>query len=248
MPDDPVLALHLDGFEGPMDLLLELARAQKVDLARISILALVEQYLAIVESARVRLDLAADWVVMAAWLTWLKSRLLLPAGSDAADEGDEAAEVLAGRLEALQAVRDLAIWLGGRTQLGVDAFARGMPEVLVAVERSGVSADLGGLMRAYAAARRRATAQMPYQPRRGPLCSIQDALERLGRMLGLSAAGARARQWMSLEALWPTMAGLVERRAAVASVLLAGLELARLGQVDLRQEASFGPILVRAAG
>ncbi len=232
-----------------MDLLLDLARAQKVDLARISILALVEQYLAIVESARVRLDLAADWLVMAAWLTWLKSRLLLPAGSDAADEGEEAAELLAGRLEALESVRNLAIWLSGRAQLGMDAFARGVPEVMVAVDRSGLSADLGGLMRAYAAARRRATAQTPYQPRRGPLFSIQEALERLGRMLGLSAAGVRARHWMSLEVFWPTMAaGLVERRAAMASVLLAGLELARLGQIDLRQEASFGPILVRAAG
>lgn len=249
MPDDPVLDLHLDGFDGPMDLLLELARAQKVDLARISILALVEQYLAIVESAQVRLDLAADWLVMAAWLTWLKSRLLLPAGTEAADEGEDAAEVLAGRLEALQSVRNLAIWLGGRTELGIDAFARGLPEVLVAIDRSGLSADLSGLMRAYAGARRRATAQVPYQPRRGPLFSMQDALERLGRMLGLSASGVQSRQWTSLEMFWPTVAaGLVERRAAVASMLLAGLELARMGQIDLRQEANFGPILVRAAG
>ena len=241
MPDDPVLELHLDGFDGPMDLLLDLARAQKVDLARISILALVEQYLAIVESARVRLDLAADWLVMAAWLTWLKSRLLLPAGSDAAEEGEEAAEVLAGRLESLQSVRDLAIWLGGRTQLGVDAFARGVPEVLVAIDRSGLSADLNGLLRAYAAARRRATAQVAYQPRRGPLYSMQDALERLGRMLGQS------RHWTALEMFLPALpAGVVERRAAVASTLLAGLELARTGQLDLRQEASFGPIMVRA--
>ena len=243
MPDDPVLELHLDGFDGPMDLLLDLARAQKVDLARISILALVEQYLAIVESARVRLDLAADWLVMAAWLTWLKSRLLLPAGSDAAEEGEEAAEVLAGRLESLQSVRNLAIWLGGRTQLGVDAFARGVPEVLVAIDRSGLSADLNGLLRAYAGARRRATAQVAYQPRRGPLYSMQDALERLGRMLGQS------RHWTALEMFLPALpAGVVERRAAVASTLLAGLELARTGQLDLRQEASFGPIMVRAAG
>ena len=243
MPDDPVLELHLDGFDGPMDLLLDLARAQKVDLARISILALVEQYLAIVESARVRLDLAADWLVMAAWLTWLKSRLLLPAGSDAAEEGEEAAEVLAGRLESLQSVRNLAIWLGGRTQLGVDAFARGVPEVLVAIDRSGLSADLNGLLRAYAGARRRATAQVAYQPRRGPLYSMQDALERLGRMLGQS------RHWTALELFLPALpSGVVERRAAVASTLLAGLELARIGQIDLRQEASFGPIMVRATG
>ncbi len=100
------LLLHLDGFEGPLDLLLELARAQKVDLARISILSLVEQYLAVIEGARrVRLELAADWLVMAAWLTWLKSRLLLPAGSGAAEEGEAAAEVLAARLRDLQAIR-----------------------------------------------------------------------------------------------------------------------------------------------
>ena len=243
MPDDPVLELHLDGFDGPMDLLLDLARAQKVDLARISILALVEQYLAIVESARVRLDLAADWLVMAAWLTWLKSRLLLPPGSEAADEGEEAAEVLAERLEALESVRNLAIWLNGRTQLGIDAFARGVPEVLVAIDRSGLSADLNGLLRAYAGARRRATARVAYQPRRGPLYSMQDALERLGRMLGQS------RHWTALEMFMPVLqSGTVERRAAVASTLLAGLELARTGQIDLRQEASFGPIMVRASG
>ena len=248
MPDDPVLDLHLDGFDGPMDLLLDLARTQKVDLSRISILALVEQYLALVERARVRLDLAADWLVMAAWLTWLKSRLLLPAGTDAAEEGEDAAEMLAGRLEALHSVRNLATWLGGRTQLGIDVFGRGVPEVLVEIDRSGLSADMGGLLRAYAGARRRARAQAPYQPQRGPLFSMQDALERLGRMLGL-AAGGPSRHWTALERFWPPMvAGSVERRAAVASILLAGLELARMGQIDLRQEASFGPILVRAAG
>ncbi|MDP9095305.1 MAG: segregation/condensation protein A [Pseudomonadota bacterium] len=253
MPEDPVLELHLDGFDGPMDLLLDLARAQKVDLARISILALVEQYLTIVESARVRLDLAADWLVMAAWLAWLKSRLLLPAGSEAADEGEDAAQMLAGRLEALQSVRDLAIWLSGRTQIGVDVFARGVPEVLVAIDRSGLSADLSGLMRAYAGARRRATVQVPYRPGRRPLFSMQDALERLGRMLGLDAGSQastdRARQWTALEMFWPAVSGgPVEQRAAMASMLLAGLELARMGQVDLRQDAGFGPILVRATG
>ena len=111
--------VHLDGFDGPLDLLLELARAQKVDLARISILALVEQYLAVIEGARrVRLELAADWLVMAAWLTWLKSRLLLPEDSAAEDEGEQAAEVLAARLRDLQAIRAAALWLGARPVLG----------------------------------------------------------------------------------------------------------------------------------
>lgn len=240
---EPLLLLRLDGFEGPMDLLLDLARGQKVDLHRISILALVEQYLAIVEGARqVRLDLAADWLVMAAWLAWLKSRLLLPAGSDEAEAGEEAAEVLADRLAALQAVRSLAAWLGQRTQCGIDVFGRGAPETLVAIDRSGLAADLPGLLRAYAAARRRATARTPYVPRRAPLWSVADALARLGRMLG------RSRAWTALGEFLPPLEGdRVARKAALASTLLAGLELARTGQADLRQEASFGPILMRAA-
>ena len=243
MTDAPVLELHLEGFDGPMGLLLDLARAQKVDLQRISILALVEQYLAVVEGADVALDVAADWLVMASWLTWLKSRLLLPAGSEAAEEGEEAAEVLAERLEALAAMRDLAVWLAGRTQLGIDAFARGVPEVLLAIDRSRFSADMGGLLRAYTGAHQRARAAMPYRPQRGPLYSMQDALERLSRMLGQS------RHWTALALFLPSLpGGEVERRAAVASTLLAGLELARTGVVDLRQEASFGPILMRMTG
>lgn len=243
MPDDPVLLLHLDGFEGPMDLLLELARGQKVDLRTISILQLVEQYLAIVEGARrVRIDLAADWLVMAAWLAWLKSRLLLPAVTDDAEAGEEAAEDLAGRLEALERVRRLAAWLAARPQLGVQAFARGTPEALVAFEPAGLAADLPGLMRAYAGARRRAAARTPYAPRRAPLWTVADALQRLGRMLG------RVRHWTALEQfLPPAAADPVERRAALASTLLAGLELARTGQADLLQETSFGPILLRPA-
>ncbi len=240
---DPVLLLHLDGFEGPMDLLLELARGQKLDLHRISILQLVEQYLAIIEGARrVRIDLAADWLVMAAWLAWLKSRLLLPAGTDDAEEGEEAAEVLADRLASLQSVRELAALLGGRVALGIDVYARGAPETLVAIDRSGLSADLPGLVRAYASARRRATAAIAYTPRRPPFWSFADALTRLGRLLG------RSRQWTALADFLPPLAGdAVTLRAALASTLLAGLELARLGEADLRQEASFGPILVRAA-
>jgi len=242
MAEDPVLLLRLDGFQGPMDLLLELARGQKVDLHRISILQLVEQYLAIIEGAhRVRLDLAADWLVMAAWLAWLKSRLLLPAGTEAAEEGEEAAEVLADRLHALQQVRELAGWLGARPQLGLDQFARGAPEELVAVDRSALAADLPGLLRAYAAARRRAVAKTPYQPRRAPLWTVAEALGLLGRMLG------RVRTWTSLEQFLPPRLGdPVQHRAALASTLLAGLELARTGAVDLRQDAQFGPILVRA--
>ena len=239
---EPALILHLDGFEGPMDLLLELARGQKVDLARISILALVEQYLAIIEGARrVRLELAADWLVMAAWLAWLKSRLLLPPGTDEAEEGEDAAEVLAGRLVELQAVRELALWLGGRPQLGLDQFARGAPEDLVAIDRSELAADLPGLLRAYTAARRRAVAKTPYTPHRAPLWTVQEALGLLGRMLG------RVRTWTSLDQFLPRFPRQsVQHRAAIASTLLAGLELARTGRADLRQDAQFGPILLKA--
>src|SRR5580692_5474735 len=123
------LVLRLEGFEGPLDLLLDLARAQKVDLAKISILSLVEQFLAVIEGARrIRLELAADWLVMAAWLTWLKSRLLLPAGTESAEEAEQAADVLAERLRDLQAIRGAALWLGARPQLGHEVFARGAPE------------------------------------------------------------------------------------------------------------------------
>lgn len=244
----PRLVLHLDGFEGPLDLLLELARAQKVDLARISILALVEQYLAIIEeAARVRLELAADWLVMAAWLAWLKSRLLLPAEeqADAAEgeEGEEAAGLLARRLEGLERLQAAAGWLAARPQLGHAVFARGAPERLVAIDRSALSADLGGLVRAYVAARRRSGGRRAYVPRRRPFLTLAEARARLERLLG-AASG-----WAALEAALPVAdPDPVARRAAVASTLLAGLELARSGQAALRQDAPFGPILLRAAG
>ena len=129
--DGESLLLSLDGFEGPLDMLLELARAQKVDLARISIVALVDQYLAIVEGARrIRLELAADWLVMAAWLAWLKSRLLLPSQSEGAEEGEQAADVLAARLRELETMRAAGAWLSARPQLRHDIFARGAAEDL----------------------------------------------------------------------------------------------------------------------
>ena len=137
------LVLHLEGFDGPLDLLLDLARAQKVDLARISVLALVEQFLVVVES--VRLELAAEWLVMAAWLTWLKSRLLVPAGSADAEEGEEAAGVLTERLRALEAIRTAAAWLNARPVLGQDVFARGAPEDHTEIDRSKLALDVAGL-------------------------------------------------------------------------------------------------------
>ena len=237
---DPArLALQLDGFEGPLDLLLDLARAQKVDLAKISILRLVEQFLAAVEGARrVRLELAADWLVMAAWLTWLKSRLLLPDDLPEAEEGLEAAEVLAARLLALQTVRAAAAWLGDRPTLGRDVWGRAESENFTEVDRSGLAADNAGLLRAYMAAMRRGGGQRRYSPAAVPLWSVQDALGRLGAMLG------HVPDWTVLEQFLPERAsGGLARRAATAATLLAGLELARDGRARLRQDQAFGPIL-----
>ena len=233
--------LRLEGFEGPLDLLLELARAQKVDLARISILSLVEQYLAVIEGARrVRLELAADWLVMAAWLTWLKSRLLLPADAAADEDGEQAAEVLAQRLRDLHAMRAAAGWLGNRPLLGRDVFARGAPEDLTEIDRSRLALDLPGLVRAYLAACRRASANRRYRPPPLTLWTVQDALARLGAMLGGLA------DWTGLERFLPAeLSGALARRAAVASTLVAGLELARGGVLRVAQEQPFGPILLR---
>jgi len=238
------LLLQLDGFEGPLDLLLELARGQKLDLARISILSLVEQYLAVIEGARrVRLELAADWLVMAAWLTWLKSRLLLPQGSDAADEAEDAAEQLASRLLELQAMRAAALWLDQRPQLGRDLFARGVAEDMTDIDRSRLAVDMPGMMRAYLAAVRRGAVGGQYRSAPVTLWSVQDALARLAELVGSLP------DWSTLEQFLPaTIGSPLERRAALASTLLAGLELARGGSLRLRQEAAFGPILVRSRG
>lgn len=233
--------VHLDGFDGPLDLLLDLARAQKVDLARISILALVDQYLAVIEGARrVRLELAADWLVMAAWLTWLKSRLLLPADTGAAGEGEAAAGVLAERLRALETVRALAAWLGTRPVLGQDAFARGTPEDHTEIDRSRLALDVPGLIRAYLAALRRSHTSKRYRPRPLTIWTVKDALARLGSMLGSLP------DWASLERFLPEIVqAAMERRAALASTLMAGLEMARDGMLRLRQDHPFGPVLLR---
>lgn len=238
------LVLHLDGFDGPLDLLLDLARGQKLDLARISILSLVEQFLAVIEGARrVRLELAADWLVMAAWLTWLKSRLLLPEGPET-EEAEQAAETLASRLRELQTVRTLAAWLGQRPTLGFDVFARAVPEDLADFDRSRLAADLPGLMRAYLAALHRAAGARAYRPTTITYWSVQDALARLASLLG------SVPDWASLERFLPDFPDLpgspIARRAALASTLLASLELARDGRLRLQQQDAFGPILVLA--
>jgi segregation and condensation protein A len=238
--DSDSLVLQLEGFEGPLDLLLDLARAQKVDLAKISILALVEQYLAVIEGARkIRLELAADWLVMAAWLTWLKSRLLVPALDDP-DEAGTAAEVLAARLADLQAVRAAAAWMGQRPQLGWDIFARGAAEDFTETDRSKLRLEMSGLLSAYLGARRRAGAAQKYRPAPVTYFTVQNALQRLARLLG------SVPDWNTLESFLPENLGDgLPRRAAMSATLIAGLEMARGGEILLRQERAFGPILVR---
>jgi segregation and condensation protein A len=239
------LVLRLEGFEGPMDLLLDLARAQKVDLAKISILSLVDQYLAVIEGAkRIRLELAADWLVMAAWLTWLKSRLLVPAASnDDLEDGLMAAEALAERLREMNVIRTLAAWLAARPVLGQDVFARGAPQRHEEFDRSRIVLEAGPFVRAYLEAIRRGTRSSTYKPRALTLWTVQDALRRLADLVGSLP------DWTILEEFLPeNMDSPTERRAALASTLLASLELARGGVVRLRQEEAFGPILVRRGG
>ena len=250
----PVLVL--DGFEGPLDLLLELARAQKVDLARISILTLVEQYLAVVEAGQdgmraVRLELAADWLVMAAWLAWLKSRLLLPQEDEAAAEGEEAAELLQARLAELAHVGRAAAWMNQRDQLGLDVFRRGAAEELTEIDRSGLVLELPTLLGAYMAAMRRTARRRVYRPKPLAFWTMQEALARLRMLLGGDLPN-----WCALESMLPDFmrhAGRDrspaprERRAAIAGMLLAGLELARSGALELRQEQAFSTILLRRA-
>lgn len=243
----PVLHLHLDGFEGPLDLLLELARAQKVDLGTISIVALVDQYLAVIEQARgLRLEIQAEWLVMAAWLAWLKSRLLLPKE----EAGEEDAEALAGRLAdrlaELERMRAGAAWLAARPQLHRDLFPRGAPEDLTVQDRSGIRADLSALCQAYVAARRRAIAKRPYRPKPRRLWSVQEAIGRLSRVLGDFPSWAVLQRFLPDGELGASL-DTVERRAALASTLVAGLEMARGGAVELRQERAFGPIMLRRA-
>jgi segregation and condensation protein A len=239
--DADSLIVSLDGFEGPLDLLLDLARAQKVDLAKISILALVDQYLAIIDGARqIRLELAADWLVMAAWLAWLKSKLLLPAQAEGAQEGAEAADVLAARLAELERMRVASAWLGARPQLRQDVFARGVAEDLTETDRSGLALDMPALLRGYLESIRRVARQRVYAPRQLSLnfWTVQDAMQRLAATLGRMPA------WSSLEAFLPAHLSGQAHRAAVASTLIASLEMARGGGIQLRQEAPFAPILL----
>ena len=241
--DDQALLVQVDGFEGPLDLLLTLARNQKVDIAKISILKLAEQYLEFIESAkRLNLELAADYLVMAAWLAYLKSRLILP--QEKAPEGeptaDEMATRLRWRLQRLDAMRAASTRLMGRERLDRDVFGRGDPEPVNVIKLRTYKDTLYDLLTAYATDRVRHMGGKTYSPKVVSVLQIEEARERLERMLG------KISDWSALTRLLPMeWSGGTRRRSAMASTLLACLELARDGKVELQQMAPFAEIFVR---
>jgi segregation and condensation protein A len=236
------LVVDVDGFEGPLDLLLTLARTQKVDLRKVSILGLAEQYLGFVEAAkRLRIELAADYLVMAAWLAFLKSRLLLPPDpTEDGPSGDELAAHLAFQLERLEAMREAAARLMGRDQLGRDVFGRGETESVTRDVRVTHTADLMDLMRAYSRIKTKDDFQ-PLHLRRGPVYTMEQALERMRGLLGT------AMDWVSLSAWLPEdwARDPKKRRSATAASFAAALELVKAGKLNLRQDGAFLPIFLR---
>lgn len=242
-PGGPVLLLSLDGFEGPIDLLLTLAREQKVDLTKISILALAEQYLAFVAATRtLRLEIAADYLVMAAWLAYLKSRLLLPEPpqDDDSPSGEEMAAVLSHRLRLLAAMQRAGAALLERPLLGRDVFARGAPEGIPCIDRPVFELSLYELLSAYGDSRRRHQSEVlvVVPP---ALHSLDEALRRLARLVG------HVPEWRELAGFLPDeFRGGIFRRSALAATFAAVLELVRAGRLEVRQESAFGPIHLRS--
>jgi segregation and condensation protein A len=232
-------AVSLEGFEGPLDLLLDLARAQKVDLGRISIVALADQYLAYLERAKAaRLALAAEYLVMAAWLAYLKSQLLLPPAERDEPDATLAARALAERLGTLDAIRAAVVWLEARPRLGRERLPRGAAEPLPVRIEPRLRASLAELV---AAGARLAAGRVPERLRlaRPPLLTVETMLERIARRL-------TGQDWRDLASFLPAgLAPGLERRAALAAGLVAGLELARRGTVELEQPFPFGPVLLR---
>lgn len=245
--------VHLEGFEGPLDLLLQLARTQKVDLAKISILQLVEQYLEIIESARkVRLELAADWLVMAAWLAWLKSCLLLPEKPVDDEETEQAVDILQERLEELERINQVAKWMNDRPLLGSEVFLRGYYEDHTEIDSSGVVLDISRFMSAFVSVARRKSKKKAWRLRSFNFWTVRDALSRLKRLLGQNQVPG----WHVMDAFLPsyttlqqddTTPEMVSRqvKAAWSGTLLAGLELAKDGQIELNQQEQFGRIQLR---
>lgn len=239
------LLVDLDGFAGPLDLLLQLARTQKVDITRISILALAEQYLVFIEDARrMKLELAADYLVMAAWLAYLKSRLLLPKDTDTGDEPppEELAARLQFRLQRLQAMRDAGAKLMSCNRLGRDVFQRGWPEPVVVDKQLEWGDTLIDLLQAYAQRRQRSVAHRTYEIKRMPVWTLKEARNALERMLGKMDDWGRFDLYLVDYLVEPD-----KRASVIASGFTASLELAREGVLEVRQERHFEPIYMRRA-
>ena len=239
-----VLNVNLTGFEGPLDLLLALARLQKVDLAHVSVLALADQYLAfIAEVQKVKLELAADYLVMAAWLAFLKSKLLLPREDQKADEPtpDELAARLAFRLLRLDAMRKAAAQLFTRKRLGRDIFPRGMPEGTKTIREREYTAEIFDLIKAYADQRKKTVIKRAHVVKRRTVWSIKEARQRLEKLVGASVG-----DWVQLDLfLEQYLPGPELGRTALASSFGATLEMAREGLIEIRQTAPFAPIYMR---
>lgn len=239
--ESDALTIDIDGWEGPLDLLLALARAQKVDLRELSILALVEQYLAFIAGAKaLKLEIAADYLVMAAWLAYLKSALLLPKDPAIDPSPEELALRLQIRLQRLQAMREAGARLMGRDRLGRDVFPRAAAEGLRVVRRNAWQADLYELIAAYGAVMAR-TAPVVHHVARRPVMSLEDALARVEALIGERI------DWTRLEAFLPAISDPRLRRSALASSFVAALELAKQGKAELKQADAFAPLFVRAA-
>ncbi|MEP4035632.1 MULTISPECIES: ScpA family protein [unclassified Pseudophaeobacter] len=237
------LIIDVDGFEGPLDLLLTLSRTQKVDLRRISVLELARQYLTFVEHAKeLRIELAADYLVMAAWLAYLKSRLLLP--PDPAEEGPSGAELaahLAFQLERLQAMRDAAARLMGRDQLGRDFFVRGQDENIQRIRTVTYSANLLDLMQGYARIRTKDDFR-PFVMDRDSVFTMEEALERMRSLIGFTGS------WTDMLSYLPDgwHKDPVKRRSATAATFAASLQLVKEGRLEIRQSDNFAPIQLRS--
>lgn len=236
------LIVDVDGFEGPLDVLLTLSRTQKVDLRKISVLALAQQYLAFVEKARaLRIELAADYLVMAAWLAFLKSRLLLPPDpDDEGPSGEELAAHLAFQLERLQAMRDAAARLMARDQLGRDFFRRGQGEDVTRIRTVTYSATLLDLMQGYARIRTRDEFR-PFVMDRDAVFTMEQALERMRPLIGFAGT------WTDMETYLPDGWDVdpVRRRSATAATFAASLELVKEGHMEIKQSETFAPIQLR---
>jgi segregation and condensation protein A len=239
MTDPAPLTIDIDGWEGPLDLLLALARSQKVDLRQLSILQLVDQYLSYVNEAReLKLELAADYLVMAAWLAYLKSALLLPRDPEIEPSPEEMALRLQLRLERLSAMREAGARLVARDRLGRDVFTRGAPEGLKTMRKSRWQAEIYDLIAAYGQISARTRPVMHIVAVR-PVMTLEDAIHRVSELIGQRIA------WSTIESFLPEDASGSYRKSALASSFVAALELAKQGRVEIRQKSAFAPLYLR---